>query len=83
MTKTNELAVAAWREATEAAGPVEELAPRTQYAVRRIGGPGKLGGCSYEFTQAFNEAPIVDCDLDTVFTEEILVRGKQPKDGLR
>ena len=48
------------------AAGAEELAPRTQYAVRRIGGPGKLGGCSYEFTQAFNEAPIVDCDLDKI-----------------
>ena len=81
---SHELAVAAWRQAAGWTGPIEELPPRTQYAVRRIGGQRKLNleGCSYQFTQAFNEAPIVDCDLDTVEMEEILVRGKEPKDGV-
>lgn len=57
------------------------VTPQIEYATRRIG--GKLDGNLAEFTQAYNEAPFVDADLDTNFSPaKILVRPLEPKDGI-
>ena len=82
---TNDLAVAAWDLAVKgtANGFVEELPPRVQYALRRIGGAAYLETQKLQFVEAFNEAPIVDYDLDTQSLEMTLVRPKEPKDGGR
>lgn len=58
--------------------------PQVEYAMRRVGGPEMLGQCDpQEFTQAFNDAPIVDADLDTESSGKILVRPLERKDGIR
>lgn len=61
---------------------VEQLTPQMQYAIRRVGGYDRLEGRQAEFAQAWNEAPFVDADEDTVSTQT-LVRIHELKDGVR
>lgn len=62
---------------------VEHESPHMQYALRRIGGRERLEGRMREFAQAWNEAPFVDADEDTLrFVDEVLVRTHESKDGV-